>query len=177
MRPSELTWSGMSVFELTDGEGRFVAAFRPRPSMPPMLKREFGTREEAEAQLQAWAERFSADERQRRKESEERARRERESFIARVRARHDEARGQFRRSRASVVVLDGIAYRRSEFRSLSRGQARRWRAPRRITRRPNGGRFRARARAPSSSEPEPPLQVVPLSRFRRDVRRWRGGRL
>lgn len=41
-------------------------------------------------------------------------------------------------------------------------------------------RTRAKARSPGSRssddpDPEPPLQVVPLSRFRRDVRRWLEG--
>jgi hypothetical protein len=45
------------------------------------------------------------------------------------------------------------------------------RAPRRNVR-----RARAQARAPGSKDPPPdlPLEAVPLSRFRRDVRRWKG---
>ena len=44
------------------------------------------------------------------------------------------------------------------------------------TPRRNVRRARAQARAPGSKDPpNPPLETVPLARFRRDVRRWQEG--
>jgi hypothetical protein len=68
----------------------------------------------------------------------------------------------------------------------AREQARRGPRPVRTPSRPRESRRRPlsasrgnprRARAPSSDDDgsDPPLQVVPLSRFRRDVRRWQEG--
>ena len=75
------------------------------------------------------------------------------------------------------LLVFTVSRRRGEIVSLRFVPRQQPRAPRPRTVR----RARAQARAPGSKgskdppEPEPPLEVVPLSRFRRDVRRWLEG--
>jgi hypothetical protein len=144
------------IFDRESGE--WIARIILPRLATPWAEQRFATREEAVAWIDQWAARDA--ERHRRQEEESRTRRERqrEEFVARVSARRNKVRQHFLRSRADVVVLDRIAYHRSEFRSIARTQAPRRPAVR--TRTPRRRSVRSspqQARAPDDDPPDPPL--------------------
>lgn len=76
------------------------------------------------------------------------------------------------RRQDGTYAIDPVAHTMKRVVRFPRPPAQRAVASARSPRRRSVRRVASRARGPDDPEPEPPLDVVPVARFRRDVRRW-----